>query len=381
MSKAKSYLGVDIGAHGIKLVEIKNTKGRPQLWTYGILDKNLDVHLSSVYVKNKDIEELSRISDNVNPLQEVKNNNSKLDLNVIQDILSKDTRINEYAEMLKFLVKQSKVDTKYSSASLPVSQVFHTVINLPKVEEKMIPNIIKAEVAKMIPFPIEEMQIIPQRIPTENNNGNITMLVTAAPKILISFYSIIFQKAGLELMELETEAFALTRSLVGLDKMVTMVLDVGAERTNFFIVDNATPMTYRSLHIGGNDFDKVLATSLGTSVEEAKKIKISLSGIHNQLSLDDFLPVLDPIIKEIKYSFDLYLRQSGNIGKKPEKIILTGGSSLFPLIKDYIAKEFDMKIFVGNPWARVIHQDGIKKMLDDLGPRMSVSIGLALRNF
>jgi len=33
MAKEKSYLGVDIGAHGIKMIELKNTKNRPQLWT------------------------------------------------------------------------------------------------------------------------------------------------------------------------------------------------------------------------------------------------------------------------------------------------------------------------------------------------------------
>ena len=35
-----------------------------------------------------------------------------------------------------------------------------------------------------------------------------------------------------------------------------------------------------------------------------------------------------------------------------------------------------MKVFVGDPWARVVYQQGLKGILNDLGPRMGVSIGL-----
>jgi len=52
LSKEKSYLGVDIGAHGLKIVELKNTKNRPQLWTYGILEQKLDIHLHNAEEKN-----------------------------------------------------------------------------------------------------------------------------------------------------------------------------------------------------------------------------------------------------------------------------------------------------------------------------------------
>jgi len=380
MAKSKSYLGVDIGAHGLKIVELKNTKNRPQLWTYGVFSKKLDIHLES---QEKDVTDLSKEDNKYqvpNRQNRVKENSEKKKV-LSPSILLQDSRIDDYAQMLKYLLKKSKVETKHASSSLPVSQVFHTVMNLPKVEEKMIPSIVRSEVAKMVPYNVDDMQIIPQKIANSSNTGNISLLVTAAPKALITFYSTIFQRAGLELMELETEAFALTRSLVGHDNAVSMIVDVGAERTNFFIIDNSTPMTYRSLRIGGNDLDKIMASSLGFEEKEAGKIKMSLSATNSHIAPDLFLSILDPIVKEIKYSFDLYLRQNINQGKRPEKIILSGGASLFPVIKDYIASQFDIKVFIGNPWARVMHQDGIKKILDNLGPRMAVSIGLALRNF
>jgi Tfp pilus assembly PilM family ATPase len=46
--KTEGYLGVDLGAGGIKMVELHKTKGRPQLWTYGIAHQALDIHLQQL---------------------------------------------------------------------------------------------------------------------------------------------------------------------------------------------------------------------------------------------------------------------------------------------------------------------------------------------
>ncbi|PLX28637.1 hypothetical protein C0581_01470 [Candidatus Parcubacteria bacterium] len=376
-SKSESYLGVDIGAHGIKLIELKKTKGRPQLWTYGILDKDLDIHLHAA--QEKDINDLLHEGDikyeNEKKKQEKKNPTS------IQELIMQDSRVDEYAELLKALLKEAKVESRRATSSLPVSHVFHAILNLPKVDDKEIPKIVRAEVGKMINRPIEEMQVVHQKVGNypEKAKKYITLLVTAAPKALVAFYTAIFQRAGLQLEELETEAFALARSLVGRDSTVSMMVDIGAERTNFFIIDGGVPMTHRSLQIGGNNFDKILSNQLGLEMDKVKQIKRDLSS--SDVSTDLFMTLLDPIAKEIQYSFDLYLRQSGNEGKRPEKIVLTGGSGLFPPIGTYIEQEFPLKVFVGDPWARVIYQDGLKGVLDEIGPRMAVGIGLALRNF
>ena len=50
------------------------------------------------------------------------------------------------------------------------------------------------------------------------------------------------------------------------------------------------------------------------------------------------------------------------------------------IFKEEIEKKFSMKVFVGDPWARTVYQDGLRQILDGLGPRMAVSIGLAMRN-
>ncbi len=374
-AKQESYIGVDIGAHGIKLVELRKNKGRPQLWTYGILDKELDVHipqaaLNTVYKKNPIPSPMDQKSSAIAPES-------------IRDFIVNEGRIGVYADLLKALVKQARVEGKQVTSSLPVSYVFHAMLNLPDIEEKELPRIVEAEISKMISRPATEMQIVYQKVPAKEGAKKkyTALLVTAAPKALVAFYTAIFDKAGLELQELETEAFALARSLVGKDSTVSMVVDIGAERTNFFIIENGLPMTHRSLHLGGNTIDEILSERLGVDRSLVGQIKKDVSRVGGAMPYDRFMSFFDPLAKEIQYSFDLYLQQTGNEGKTPEKIILSGGGALFAPIASYLAEVFPMKVFVGDPWARVIYQSGLKPVLRDIGSRMAVSIGLALRHF
>ncbi len=347
-NKNESYLGIDIGANGIKLVELRNNKNRPQLITYGIANKKLDIH--SLF------------------------NQNKID----------ERKIDEYAELLKFLIKKTKAQSRIVISSLPVTQVFHAVINFPKVDKSELDNLVKVKIKKMISRPIDEMQLIYQIVNSNQIKDDkfIKVLVIAASKKMISLYTEIFKRAGLQLQELETEAFALSRSLIGFDKNVAMIVDIGYERTNLFIIDNGFPLTYRTLQIGGKNFDQLLSEKLGVELNVASQIKKDLSmQTISKINLERFAKFLDPLTKEIQYNFDIFLRQLGNEIKRPEKIVLTGGVSLFPVFIDYIKKHFSLKVFIGDPWARVIYQDSLKPVLDSLGPRMSVAIGLALRNF
>lgn len=370
-SKNETFLGVDIGANGIKVVELRKNKNRPQLWTYGMADEPLDIHLRENVEKTPE----DLLSERKVILEYNKKDLKKIEL--------EDPRIDRYAELLKKVLRASKIVGKKVTASLPVSYVFHAVVTLPKVEDKEIDHLVKAEVKKALPRPIDEMQVVYQKIlesESDIKKNYLRILVTAAPKELVRFYTAIFQKAGLELQELETEAFALERSLVGLDMAIVMVVDMGAERTNFFIMNQGLPLTHRSINIGGDAFDKIIMGTLGVESEMVSQIKSDISRNQNLTDVDIFQPVLDPIIKEINYSFDIYLSQAGIGAQQPEKIILTGGASVMPFIAKKIADHFPLKVFVGDPWARVVTQEGLKSKLANIGPRMAVSIGLALRN-
>jgi type IV pilus assembly protein PilM len=372
--KEESYLGVDIGAGGIKLVELKKTKDRPQLWTYGVLDEPLDIHIDRPTDKSP---EALLAEQPGGPQLTAPSTASPVHLD--------DVRIDTYAGYLRQLVKQSRATSKHVVASIPVSYIFHTVVTLPIIDKKEQQEaIIHAQVDKLMTRSVTEMQVVYQEIPQtdiEKEKKYQRYLVTAAPKEVVQFYSAIFQRAGLQLEELETEAFAIERSLVGKDYSTVMVVDIGSERTNFFIMDQGLPMTHRSIQIGGDTISRILERTTGLTGQELEQVKYDMSYISpERIPVDTFRACLDPITKEVQNSFDLYLRQQAHMHKHPEKIILTGGSSVFPIIAHHLRKTFDKKVFVGDPWSRTVYQDTLRPLLDANGSRMSVAVGLALRN-
>lgn len=377
-SQPHGYLGVDIGADGIKLVQLNKTKGRPQLWTYGMVKEKMNIHLQSPV---KDISPrggfgAQPVGDKITLAQPV--------VGESQLHTGNEAEIERFAKLLKTLVKESRVTTNIATASLPVSYIFHTVMTMPKSEPAEIQRIAQAEVVKFLSRPGDEMQIAHQIIPQneqEKKQKYIRVLVTAAPKPLVAFYSAVFSKAGLQLQELETEAFAEERSLVGKDKTTSMIVDIGAERTNFFIIDQGLPMTHRSIQEGGARFQESLAEILDIDPELVGQMKKDLSRVpRGAITSTVFDNAIDAMVKEIQYSFDVFLNQLGNEHKRPEKIILTGGACLIPVIQERLQEAFSMKVFVGDPWARVVYQQRLKPVLDGVGPRMAVAIGLAMRN-
>lgn len=383
--KPKSYLGIDIGSGGIKLVELRLEKKRPVLFTYGLTSDKQDVHKLQAN-ENKNIANLLSNEHTPRPSQE---GNRQVPPNKEGGEVLADAQIEKYANTIKTICKTSRVMSKTAVVSLPVSSVFHAVVTLPMVKKEELDHIIKAEVKKLLPMPLEEMALdyqVLKGLPTDKTER---VLVNAVPHKLIEFYSKVFQRAGLSLEALEPESTALTRCLVGRDQAVAMIIDIGSERTNFFIIDQGVPITHQSIESGGDKIDKILQNILGIEhdlVEQAKHDLfdyLATTGnnvLSEQKWLDTLMPVIDPILKEIEVSLELYLRQTGNEGKRPEKIILTGGMSLMPFLAKYIQEKFKIKCYVGDSWARIVYQEGLKPVLRQIGPRMSVAIGLALRN-
>lgn len=391
--KPKSYLGIDIGAGGIKLVELKKEKKRPVLVTYGYTIDKHNIHsLSSGEINGLGANSLTRgMGRNSVLKKEDEQKMTDAEKAAKQKQMAEEQKeVEYYASKIKELHKASKAVSKNTVASLPVSSLFHAVITLPLTQSKEeLEKYVRAEVQKFVRGGVNEV-ILEYEVVFKNEKQKIQqVLINAVPKKVVSFYSRVFQRAGLTLLDLESESAALARSLVGRDQAVSVLVDMGAERTNLFIIDRSTPITHQSIDFGGNKVDRILQNILGVEEEEIGQIKYDLFHYLTERNktpltpdkfLEMFTSVLDPIIKEMELSFEIFLRQPGNETKRVEKVILTGGMAAMPFLTDYISGKFNLKCYVGDPWARVVYQNSLKPLLHEIGPRMSIAIGLALRN-
>lgn len=340
-----SYIGLDIGYGGMKLVELRNEKGRARLVTYAYANMPSD----------------------------------SLEKSMLNDTAGT-------ADILKQMLAKARTTTKKVAAALPLSSVFSTILSVPSVDEKEVKDLAMAQVRKLLPWPIEEaavdLKVIDKIEKTEIAKASTRVLVSAAPKSLVMKYTELFKATGLEPVALETEGFAEIRALIGKDKSTILLLDIGSLRTNVMVVEKGVPFVIRSIATGGNAISQTIARTLGIPLDQAETMKRDIKSM--QALAGDLKPILNvlvkPILEEIRYSINMYQSQDGaSVGKRIEKIILTGGSSLLPRLSEFLTQELNINTYLGDPWARVVYPADLRPVLDDLGPRYAVAIGCAMR--
>lgn len=375
-------IGLDIGAGGVKLVELVRKDKKLTLSTYAT-------------ARPKEMKEGQTVHD-----------------------FFKDTKAA--ADMLQSLLKAAGVQQKRVNIAIPSHVVFHAMITLPvptKPGEDLRPQV-EMRVKPLLPLPIEEMVIdsvvvdkhllpkaalsfkkkekeveddssIAQFAALQSGEGMaeaagakpafIRVLVSGSPKTLVDQYVEIGKRANLELVALETESFALIRSLVGNDKAKIMIVDIGEDRTNLTIVQQGLPFLHRSIQVGGNSITKEFMRRLNVDQATAEQIKRDLAQDPTGEPPEAITAILDPILHEIRYSLQLFAEQDFHNQTTVDKLILAGGSSHIPYLDPILTNAIKVNVYVGNPWARVMTPPAMRQALDDNGPQFAVAIGLAMK--
>lgn len=355
------YLGVDLGSTSLKIVELKNEHGRPKLVTYGYAEQPSGI--------------------------------------LTQDTPESKTRI---VKTLHLIMEKARIKSKKIVAALPSYTVFSSLLTLPEMSKKELESAVQWEAKKFVPLPLEEMALdwkVVEGLEQFNNQTaapktdksqgviqtaqkkQLKILITAAPKHLVQKYLEIFKMAQMELVGLETENFALERALVGNDKAPVMLIDIGANATNITVVVASVPLISRSVDLGGDSLTKNLAQSLNVDLSRAEQFKRDFGLLLEQNQEKQQLPgrlenIVNSLINEINYVLELYRAQT-NIPL--EKIVLAGGSAWLPNLPEYLSRALQTKVFIGDPWGRVIYPQELKPVLREIGPALAVSVGLAMR--
>ncbi|USN53711.1 MAG: type IV pilus assembly protein PilM [Candidatus Nomurabacteria bacterium] len=355
-NKKESYLGIDIGTSSIKVSEFRNEEGRPRLLSYGFVEQ---------------------------PSEVLKSDSPEAIQQVVTTLLG--------------VFKKGHMQSRKVVSALPSYAVFTSILSLPVMPKKDLYSAIRWEAKKIVPMSLDEMVLDwrllhdPEEATDEKGKKskkdqissggpkNTRVLITAAPKNLVKRYIDIFKLAELEIVSLETESFALVRSLLGRDNSTVMVVDIGAIATEISVILDGIPFLNRSIDVGGETITKSIANSLNIDAERAEQIKRDF-GVMSGPSTSQIPRVIEfvmqNIVNEIRYILSMYQNQ----GEKPiEKIVLSGGSAFLPNLPSYLEQMIKLKCYIGDPWARVVYPVELKPVLDEIGPRFAVANGLAMR--
>ena len=355
---SQALLGVDLGTTGLKVVELAPDAGRIRLVTYGYADIPFGGDASALSIDEP----------------------------------------KKLAEVLRSIIKASGMKATKAVASLPAQSVFHAIISIPapKSLKDDIRPLVEVQAGKLLPLPVAEMIIdshiidkdfLPKEgapapaadAPAEQKVKTVRVQVTAAPKALVEKYLAVFALAKIELISLETEVFALMRSLIGKDNAKTMIVDIGGDRTNILIAERGVPYLTRGIKSGGGAVTQALSGAMSIGLPEAEATKKDLALSAGSAMPPAILAAIKPLLHEVKYALDINLQENTQRPMPVDKVILTGGSAALAGIDAAMTSTLNMNVYIGDPWARVATPPESRAVLDEVGSRLAVAIGLAMR--
>lgn len=346
----ESYLGVDIGTTSIKIAEISMGKIRPKLQNYGILES---------------YGHLDRLND------AIQTNSLK--------IAEKET-----AELLKLVLAKLKPKTNYASVSVPSFSAFITLIELPKMSDADTAKTVSFQLNQYIPLPASEVAVEWFKVGEKNDEKGFDkqeILIASVPNEQIKRYQNVFNLAGLKLKSLEIESLSLIRAVAGADPTPTLLVDIGARSTNIAVSEKGFLKYNYQTDFSGGSLTQAIARGLNINVRRAEELKRQkgLLGGRGDYELSTLIfPLLDVIISEANRAKENYDKNNEH---KIERVVLSGGGANLLGVDKYFEKQINLPTVVGNPFSKIDYPPAIDPFVKDLGPTLSVAIGLGLREF
>jgi type IV pilus assembly protein PilM len=334
------YVGVDIGAKGIRLVQLKPGAGKPTLVTYGHVASPVDITTSD----------------------------SPAD-------------ITHTAQTLRQLVKDARVTAKAVVAGVGSSKVFASIITTPKLPPHDLAKSIQLQADQYIPMAVKDVKLDWYVIGPGKSDAEQEVLLVAAPNTVTEKYISIFSQAGLELLALEPNAIALARAVIQPNDLAVITLDVGNLSTDITIVQANMPKLLRSINIGGSTFVKAVAQNLGLDDTQAEqfthKFGLTQTKLEGQV-LKAIKPSLDQLVGEIQKSVKFFQGQYPDI--KLEKLVLTGGTTALPELPTYLSTATGLAVEIANSWTKVTYPASLQDQLMAVSTQYGVAVGLAERD-
>lgn len=365
--KSSSFFGIDLGATGIRVVELALENKRITLKNYVSLEAETRINPDGTVVK-RNIQSLDR-----------------------------DT-----IESMKTILNSAEVANHKVAMSVPTSSTFSSIITFPRMPKEELENAVNYEARQYIPISVEEVVygwsvISPDRKTVNKKGGKVPaeakakssfaanektrVLLIAIPKETAAKYMQIANAFNLDMVALETESFSLARALVGKRDGAHLIIDIGYKMTGITIVDDGEVTESHSISsVGGEEITRIISHSYGVNEERANLLKreVGLNSPSDKKLAEVVTPILSIIISEVKKNQDAYLRSNG---KKLDGIVLTGGSARMPGLPEFISEELALPVEMGNPFKMVAYDPMLEGRLEAISSSYAVAVGLALFGF
>ncbi len=353
----KSHLGIDIGNHTIKIVELR------------ITPRGMDiVHHATAFAPPGGFQ------------------------------------ISVLAAQLKEMIQEGRIKNKQAVVGLAGNGVAARRLSLPNIPEEEIQEAIRWQAGELFPFSLEDAMLAFQVLSRDESGGQTKqeVLVAAATRETVMEHVELLHEAGLEPVGLMAEPHALEQlwqntNLGEGEEGSIAVLDLGARKTSIHIFHGRELQFSRYVPTSGDAFTMALTGMIRAGKQEIELNTAqaeSLKRQHGIPSVEDrgktaegiplsqvairIRPVLEKLETEISRSFDYYAFQFQ--GETITRLLLAGGGAQLKGIETFFAERFDLKVGFLDPLAPIIFQDSTAFSELDAATRpvFTVAVGLSL---
>lgn len=348
----KAAVGLDIGTSAVRAAEISIGKGAVTLRRFG------QVGLPAGAVRDGEVADVEAVAD-----------------------------------AIKRLWREAKFGSKKVAIGVSNSRVVVRQVDLAAMPAAEMRKSLPYQVQDYIPMPIEETVLdyhpLEERVNDDGGKVLRVLLVAAARDMVMASVNAA-RTAGLEVVTVDLNPFAVLRSLATVDELGInaaegeAIVQVGANVTNIVVHQGGVPRFVRILLMGGDHFTQAVADRMGVPLEQAEAFKQTAFVPAQRPDVEDhpanraLESTIVSFVEEVRGSLDYYLAQptAARIGR----IVLSGGGCLVPGFPDRLAAATRLPVEFASVTSRLtLGNTGLSaEQLDAVNPMLAVAVGLAM---
>jgi type IV pilus assembly protein PilM len=372
--RSRSIIGLDIGSHQIKAIYLERKRGGWTVTAAGVVPTPPET--------------------------------------VSEGIVHEPARV---ADAVSALLRERNMPPGETIAAISGSTVTVRQIRMPNVPTNSLPKAVRFEAAKYLPS-VQESAVEYAVLGKSGEPLQLDVLLVAAPNEMVNSRVEAMERAGLEPVAVDIEAFALLRSLTaaGFDLSEPMaVLNMGAAFTDFHILFDENIALTRSIPMGGAMLTQAIVSAANVSVEDAELLKEQLDlqppppFVSHAAAVEDgivppapppplpgldmamqvTMPFLDEILREVRRSLNFYHSQfpEGASQANVTRLLLCGGTARMRGLAGFLEERLSVPVAVLDLFNATGHLAGVdvegptRDWLRGRSADLAIATGLALK--
>ena len=244
------------------------------------------------------------------------------------------------SEAIEHFLRSHPMSTEHVACAIPGDRISLRRLEFPFRDRKRLVAAVPFEVESEIPFEIEDVVIDWHLL--EGQRTHAVVAAAIAQREDVSSFLATLTEAGCQPRILEAEGMALANLSTLFDLGGTRLLvDLGHRKTTLCLLQNGTPLTARTVPVGGLAITKALARDCALSLEaaESRKCEHGLFEVGWNSNAPRAVAQLDRVAREILRTLESQEQALGSDAINAlDEITLMGGGARLARVDEFIAE-------------------------------------------